>query len=368
PNVFDIAMTYEFLSGDGSGSTEAADYVGMALTYRRHLIEEGILTEMTGSGEETSGDIPIRLDFLMSDAESGVVGLDNVVMTTTEDVRSILTDVMDNGIQNINSGLQGWQKKGVTFSRPGTRKYSSAIGSRSDFENLMTDFSRMGVDISYQQDYVTINKTMMSYFDNAVKHVNSWYSYVDKTNLLPPAAPVTQFGYARPEKSVKWLKEQYEHSKGTADSMTIDGIGSILTGDYADSGHITVSDAMALYQEQLETMEEVKRNIKNPGMYLWKYTDRYLQAPVGHSQYIFETDAVPFLQLVLNGTMEVYAPYANFSFYTQTDILKMIDYNLSPSFILTSEPSWKLADTVSADLYSTEYSLYKNLIQEVYSQ
>lgn len=368
PNAFDISMTYEFLSGDGSGSTEAADYVGMALTYRKHLIEEGILTEGNEDLEEPSGGVPIRLDFLMSDAKSGVVGLENVVMTTAEDVRGILADVMDNGIRNINCGLQGWQKKGVTFSRPDTRKYSSAIGSGSDFENLMTDFSEMGVDISFQEDYVTINKTMMSYFDNAVKHINSWYSYVDKSNLLPPTAPVTQFGYARPERSVKWLEEQYEHAKGIADSMTIGGIGSILTGDYADSGHTTVSGTMALYQEQLGAMKEVKKNIKNPGMYLWQYTDRYLQAPVGHSQYIFETDAVPFLQLVLNGTMEVYAPYANFSFYTQTDILKMIDYNLSPSFILTQEPSWKLADTVSADLYSTEYSLYKSLIQEVYSQ
>lgn len=368
PNAFDISMTYEFLSGDGSGSTEAADYVGMALTYRKHLIEEGILTEGNEDLEEPSGGVPIRLDFLMSDAKSGVVGLENVVMTTAEDVRGILADVMDNGIRNINCGLQGWQKKGVTFSRPDTRKYSSAIGSGSDFENLMTDFSEMGVDISFQEDYVTINKTMMSYFDNAVKHINSWYSYVDKSNLLPPTAPVTQFGYARPERSVKWLEEQYEHAKGIADSMTIGGIGSILTGDYADSGHTTVSGTMALYQEQLGAMKEVKKNIKNPGMYLWQYTDRYLQAPVGHSQYIFETDAVPFLQLVLNGTMEVYAPYANFSFYTQTDILKMIDYNLSPSFILTREPSWKLADTVSADLYSTEYSLYKSLIQEVYSQ
>ncbi len=368
PNAFDISMTYEFLSGDGSGSTEAADYVGMALTYRKHLIEEGILTEGNEDLEEPSGGVPIRLDFLMSDAKSGVVGLENVVMTTAEDVRGILADVMDNGIRNINCGLQGWQKKGVTFSRPDTRKYSSVIGSGSDFENLMTDFSEMGVDISFQEDYVTINKTMMSYFDNAVKHINSWYSYVDKSNLLPPTAPVTQFGYARPERSVKWLEEQYEHAKGIADSMTIGGIGSILTGDYADSGHTTVSGTMALYQEQLGAMKEVKKNIKNPGMYLWQYTDRYLQAPVGHSQYIFETDAVPFLQLVLNGTMEVYAPYANFSFYTQTDILKMIDYNLSPSFILTQEPSWKLADTVSADLYSTEYSLYKSLIQEVYSQ
>lgn len=368
PNVFDITMTYEFLSGDGSGSTRAANYVGMALTYREHLTKEGILTEKAENGGGESGDIPIRLDFMMSDAESGVVGLENIVMTTAEDVRAILSDVMDGGIENINSGLRGWQKKGVTFSKPNTRKFSSAIGSRSDFDGLITDFAEKGVDISFQEDYVTINKTMMSYFNNAVKHVNSWYAYVDKSDLLPPTAPVTQFGYARPAKSGKWLEEQYEHTKETVSSMTIDGIGSVLTGDYADSGHTTVSDAMALYREQLESMNEVKKNIRNPGMYLWQYTDRYLQAPVGHSQYIFETDAVPFLQLVLNGTMEVYAPYANFSFYTQTDILKMIDYNLSPSFILTREPSWKLTDTVSADLYSTEYNLYRDLIRDVYSQ
>ena len=46
----------------------------------------------------------------------------------------------------------------------------------------------------------------------------------------------------------------------------------------------------------------------------------------------------------------------------------MIDYNLFPSFILTKEPSYKLADTVSADLYSTEYSLYEDLIQNIYAQ
>ena len=364
PNVFDISMTYRFLSGDGSGSTQAANYIGMALTYREHLIEQGILTELLQ--EDT--DIPIRLDFMMSDAKSSVVGMENVVVTTTEDVRTILNEIMEKGITNINTGLSGWQKKGAGFSRPYTRKYSSKIGSKSDFQELISDFAGKGVDISYEEDYVTINKSMISYYNTAVKHVNSWYAFVDKSDLLPVTAPVVQFGFARPERSASWLLEQYDHTKEQAASMTIDGIGSVLTGDYSGSGHTTVSDATALYQETLSSMEEVKINIKNPGMYLWKYTDRYLQAPVGHSQYIFETDAVPFLQLVLNGTMEMYAPYANFSFYTQTDILKMIDYNLSPSFILTKEPSYKLADTVSADLYSTEYSLYDELIVDVYMQ
>ena len=51
--------------------------------------------------------------------------------------------------------------------------------------------------------------------------------------------------------------------------------------------------------------------------------------------------------MVLNGTMEVYAPYANFSFYAQTDMLRMIDYNISPSFVLTQKPSYLLGSTTS---------------------
>lgn len=365
PNAFDISMTYEFLSGDGSGSTPAADYVGMALAYRQHLMEEGVLSEqLKDNGEE----IPIRLDFMMSNAKSSVVGMENVVSTTVDDVTEILTDVMKHGIININAGLWGWQKKGESIAKPYTRKYSSRIGTKKEFKELIASFGEQGVDISYGNDYVTINKEMMNYYGNAVAHVNSWYAYQDKSVLLPTTAPVSQFGYAKPAKSAEWIKKQYQGQKETVTSMTVKGIGSVLTGDYANAGHTTVSDAIALYQDTLQELGDVKLNLTNPGMYLWKYTDRYLQAPVGHSQYIFETDAVPFLQIVLNGTMEVYAPYANFSFYTQADILKMIDYNLFPSFVLTKEPSYLLADTVSADLYSTEYTLYRELIGTVYRE
>lgn len=367
PNKFDISMTYEFLTGDGSGSTEAANYVGMALTYRRHLLEAGILDE---NGNTQDGDIPIRLDFIMSDAKSSVVGMENVVVTTVDDVEEILDDVVSRGIRNINSGLSGWQKKGVSFSKPYTQSFSSKIGKKGDFKELFTTFEKQGIDISYSQDYVTINESMLNYYRTAVRHVNSWYAYVDKSAILMDTVPNTQFGYAIPTKSADWLQKQFDKMKDYSASMTVQGIGSILAGTYSNSGEkYSVSDAIELYCEAFGKMkEEVLVNIETPGKYLWEYTDRYLQAPVGNSQYIFETDAVPFLQIVLNGTMEVYAPYANFSFYTQSDILKMIDYNLYPSFILSKEPSYKLMDTVSADLYSTEYLLYADLIQEAYAK
>ena len=101
---------------------------------------------------------------------------------------------------------------------------------------------------------------------------------------------------------------------------------------------------------------------------MWKYTDRYLQSPVGTSQYVYETDTVPFLQMVLNGTMEVYAPYANFSFYSTTDQLRMIDYNIMPSFVLTKQPSYLLASTTSSDYYSTEFEQYEKLVTEIYKK
>lgn len=366
PNKFDISMTYEFLSGDGSGSTPAANYVGMALAYREHLLENGTLAIK----ENASSEIPLRLDFIMADAKSSIVGTETVITTTAEDVEEILSDVTEKGVTNINTGLYGWQKKGITFAKPYTQKFSSAIGKKGDFKDLIADFSEQGIDVSLAQDYVTINKDMLSYYNTAVRHVNSWYAFIDKGALLPENAPLDRFGFARPEKSADWLLKQYDKQSDYASSMTIEGIGSVLTGDYSNEDEIFyATDAVNLYRETMEQLAaDMTINMENPGVYMWQYTDRYLQAPVGHSQYVFETDAVPFLQMVLNGTMEVYAPYANFSFYTQSDILKMIDYNLSPSFILSKEPSYLLADTVSSDLYSTEYTLYEELIQELYSQ
>jgi hypothetical protein len=339
----------------------------MALTYRNHLIEMDVLTEQEAG---TASDMPIRLDFIMSDSESNIVGTKNVVVTTAQDVHTILENVVENGITNINSGLYGWQKKGVSIAKPYTQKFSSAIGTKAQFKNLFEDFAAMQVDISYGQDYVTINELMMNYYQNAVRHMSSWYIEENRESLLPDSVPTAVFGYAAPDKSAEWLLNQFETVKEYSSSMSVQGIGSVLTGNYISKDEIfTVSDTKALFQETLGTVsEEVKLNIKNPHKYLWQYVDRYLQAPVGHSQYIFETDAVPFLQMVLSGTMEVYGPYSNFSFYTQKDILKMIDYNIAPSFILSMDPSYKLADTASCDLYSTEYSLYEELIQEVYNQ
>lgn len=363
---YDIRMTYSFLFGDGTGTTYAADYVGMALEYRQHLLDIGELTPVDAS----QTDIPIRLDFIMADSESGIIGTNQVVVTTADDVRDILDQVTDNGITNINSGLIGWQRKGETLSKPYRLSFSGSIGTKKEFQNLMSDFAEQGIDISFSRDVLTINKEMTGYYNTAVKCASNWYVSIDKSWILSDNLPTTTFSYATPVKASQWVNKLADGVSDYSMSLTLSGISNVLTANYNRNGVVTtLQESVELYRQTLQNVSgDLALNLENPNQYLWKYTDRYLQMPVGNSQYIYETDAVPFLQLVLRGTMEMYAPYANFSFYTQESILRMIDYNVCPSFILSREPSWNLSDTYSANLYSTEYALYEEKIVDIYGQ
>ncbi|MGD9909218.1 MAG: DUF5696 domain-containing protein [Candidatus Izemoplasmatales bacterium] len=357
-NVFDIHMHYDFLQGDGTTDNYPANYVGMALKYKDFLKSEGMLNDYSTTNDE----IGIRLDFLMADTESSIVGFTTQVATTSSDVEKILNKVYSEGITNISSGLIGWQKYGVTLGNPTKAVFTSSIGSKTDYKNLISSFLEKGVDISFYQDYYTINEDQISLYRNASKHPAGWYG-----RILTYEDPVSVFYYARPIKSVEWLNNQTSTfiDMGVR-SVTIDGMTSKLITDYTlDTTYR--SDAISLYQAALASLsQDVLLNLTKPNMYLYPYTDRYLQMNVYSTQYLIETDTVPFLQLLLQGTMELYAIYSNFSFYTDADVLRMIDYNVYPSFVLTNEASYVLADTNSSEYYSTEFALYDELIQSIY--
>ncbi len=365
PNAFDISMTYCFLAGNGDKGYKA-DYVGMALAYREHLIDAGVLTVM----DEYAADIPMRVDFLMSDVKKSVIGTDQVVVTGVEDVREILDEMLGLGIKNVNSGLIGWQKKSETLAKPASYSFTSKIGTKGEFKDLIQDFSDKGIDISFSRDFVNINRKMVSYYTNSAKHVNTWYLKVDRSTIYPENAPITETGYALPEKTAEWIEKLSAKVDDYSASFTVTGAGNTLVSSYDRNGVVTSLTESAEYIRNAlrAASENMKLNIENPNMYVWEYTDRYLNAPAGTSQYVFETDSVPFLQILLHGTMEIYGPYSNFSFYTQKDILRMIDYNLSPYFVFTKEPAYLLSDTVSSDMFSTEYAQYKTLLGEVYGK
>ncbi len=354
-NNFDIHLVYEYLDGT-STEGERADYVGMALKYREYLFGEEHATY-------DYEDIPIRLDFLMSDSEKSLIGFQNQVTTTTDGVDRILDDILDKGITNINSGLLGWNDGGISLGDPRDTDFSSDIGRKRDFEDLIDNYQDLGVDISLSQNYFLINEEIMRYQGNAAKHTTGWYAtkFIWDYNL-------EQIYYASPKKSIEWMLDQTDEIDDLGvDSYTVDGITNNLISDFnIDMWRNDAKEYIVNGFSKLDS--DVLLNAYQPNAYLLEYVDRYLQAPVYGTQYLIETDTVPFLQLVLQGQMEVYGPYANFSFYTEADMLRMIDYNVYPSFVLTEQPAYLLTDTLSRNFYSTEYTLYEELIQELYTE
>jgi hypothetical protein len=366
---YDIAMNYDFLSGDGSkvGSANQghpASYVGIALQYRDYLLKNHLITPRTMDAEE----IPLRLDFIMSDSKKSVLGFEDVIVTTANDVSKIIKDVKSNGINNINSGLYGWQSGGVTLGRPYATDWNKNIGTYNDFKHLINDMKSENVDISFAQDYVNINNIQVDLDKDSTTHVNNWYPRVWGFNSY---APIQEFYYTKPTRSSEWaIRQTNVFKKMGATSTTIDGISSRLVSDYNKNRKVTLTESKQIMADTYKTISENNLNINStkPNLYLLSQVSRNLQMDMFTSQHIIETDTVPFVQLVLSGTMELYASYSNFSFYTTSDALRMIDYNVYPSFILSEKPSYLLSKTNSQEFYSTEYIQYKPNIISIYNK
>ncbi len=354
PFDYDIGMRYDFLEGDN------ANYVGVAKAYRDYLInEEKQLTKKNFENEH----IITRLDFIMADAEESVLGTSDAVVTTANDVKAILNDSLNNGIDNIVTSLLGWQSGGITLGRPDKADFTSKIGTASEYKSLISSMEKQNVDVSFSQDYFLINESQISFSGNATKHYNG--KYIEYTSFNHYF--INEFGYARSDASLKWVKSQNKElsKKTNINSMTVTGISNRV-----------LSNNKGTREKAMENIENAFKyldgkgmvNAEQPNKYLWKYVDRYFNIPVFNSQHLIEETEIPLLQLVLNGCMELYAPYSNFSFYDQESILKMIDFNVYPSFVLSQESSHYLSYTNSSNYYSTEYSLYKEMIKNIYTQ
>ena len=101
---------------------------------------------------------------------------------------------------------------------------------------------------------------------------------------------------------------------------------------------------------------------------MWKSCTDYFDIPMMNSQFLFESDSVPFLQILLKGHINYYAPYANQGFYTTSCILKTIEYGAYPSFIVMGADNEELTKTPMVDYFSLNFEDWKDTIGTVYAK
>jgi len=272
------------------------------------------------------------------------------------------------GIENISASLMGFKRNGWTTARLDRNSFNANIGTRRRFEQLVGRFAPLGVDISFAQDYAVINTYNVSFAQHAVRHVSdrTVTNNLDVASAWSTNMPVTETSLLRVDSTADFIRD-FAQTMHFMDSMTISGISNRLYSQHNHGAVLTVSQSLDIVQSAFRDVSQTMYvNATTPHQYLWAYTDRFLQTPMFSSQFLVTTDTVPFLQMVLHGTMQMFSPYVNFSFSTDADILRLIDFNVYPAFLFTYAPSYLLAQTNSAHMFSTEFALHQDLLRHVY--
>ncbi len=344
----DLTVRYMLLSEDD------ADYAGMAVKYRNYLLENEYLVQ-----QDTSYNT--RVDFLGTDREEFLMSTVAVTMTTVDNIEEIYADLKSAGITSLLSVYKGWQKGGV-YNYP-IKKYKadSHIGGTSSLTSLIQSAAEDGFDLYLYNDALTINATTNAFTFNAVKKVNKRTLTIETTQQV-----YNTFYYLIPSKTVNILtKFVNSYTKKGVNNLAIAGITNTLFSYSQQGSYYTRFDTAEYYESIISTVSESTNLIlEQPFAYLWKYTGAFLDMPLGSSKYMYVDEEVPFLSIVLKGSIAMYSDYINFEANKTEFFLQMIESGVYPSFYVTYESSSDLIYTNSSDMYSTAYSTYRDMIIE----
>ncbi|WP_139904779.1 DUF5696 domain-containing protein [Clostridium thermarum] len=356
-NSFDAAITYNFLNG------EAADYVGMAKFYRESLKQ----AELLPGSEEKEDQIPLQVDIIAADIEKGFLFNSLLKITTPDETKAIIDELAASGIVNSTVVVQGWQKGGVGGSKPSAFNFESKLGGKAAYMKLADYIKSTGGNLYFYENPVTANKNQI---DLRSEGGNSLSQALIKLERDNNDLWFKETYFVESKIVAEYVEEKAEkYRENNMKAMAINEFGSKLYAENQQNNVTTRLKARDLFEAAAEKVSASVETLAlyKPNQYLWKYTDKIFDIPMVNSQYLFENDTVPFLQIVLKGSVDYYGPYINMSFYSKADLLKLIEYGAYPAYLLTGKSNTELKYTTMSELYSTSYEDWKDNIAEAYA-
>lgn len=341
----DYTLKYTFLSND------KANYVGMAKAYANNL-------DLNANGN--SGNIALGLNVLGVDYKQGLFGKNYIEMTRYSDALDIVRDLNSSNVSNISLTYTGWNKGGYFNKGSNNAKLQRSLGTRNDFTHLVNYMTNNNMSIDFT---IAPNISDTYGFGNdTIKRIN--LTSFDK----PLASSLEQVAYyLNPQGlSDNIHKNNKKYFKLGIDGLNIDYLSDSYSYRYK-SGSVYRSDMIDIICSELDKVEGYRISTTTPNAYLYKYLTNYYQANYEASKYLYETDSVPFISIVLSGYVNLFSPYINYISDYDLMNLRMVEYNIAPSFMITKEEAYDLRFTNFEYLNSTQYELWADLIKESYA-
>lgn len=355
PNTVNPAVCVYFLSG------QQANYTGMAKTYRSILEQEKILP-----GAKLS-EPAMMLDFIIADIHEGFLFNTTTQLTDSQQLLDAAQYLQEQGVDAASFQLMGWQKGGLNGYKKMKTYTDTQLGSLHQLSELREQLQEKGVELSMYLAPLRVRQAQISSESDLGIALSQEVIALLRNNK---SVFMGDIQFLKTQDALDVFSEQVALlQKAGLDAYATDEIGYLLYSEMMLDEETDRTGVLACIKKQLEELAgEDGMTLYGPNQYLLGLTATYRDVPMSASRYSFETDSVPFLQMVLSGDMMLYAPYANQSFYTEMDVLKCIEYNAYPSFLLTGSDSKELSGTPSEEYFSTCFDDWKTTAVSIYQQ
>ncbi len=350
-------------------------WMGMAKAYRDYLTKNGTLTKLTDVKE----DLPVYIEtFGTLQTTEKIVSIPVTVdkaLTSFEQIKNMYDELSSNGVSNVNFKLQGYYNGGMYSTVPYKLKWQKAAGGDDGFKDLVKYAEgKFGVypdfDFEYQQ--------MDGYFDgysakkHAVKTIDNRYSSrvmynaatQDYTTWGGMCISPSAFTYL-----FEGLDERYSEYNNSA--ISVSTLGYALNSDFDEEDPYNREDSKAMTANVLKQISDKYNNVMSEGgnAYTLGYIDHLLDVSLDSSRYALTSAAVPFMGVVIHGSINFTGSPINMEGDMDYALLKAIENGASLYFILSTDNTELLKEDVTlSQYYSVRYEYWKEDVVETYKK
>lgn len=405
----------------GAGNYYESSYVGMATCYRDYLKANGVLAAMEVASEnnlplyiEAFGSMEIITKILtfpvtqkiplttfddietmyreLSGAKENVANLIekygemaateknedlvNSYLETKAMYEELLLKIQD--IPNINFKLTGFANGGMYYTYPTQVRWEKVLGGADGFKDLAAlsksesakENTKFGVFPEF--DFMFINFTAM--FDgispqgNVSKMVDNRYASKQKYDMVEQEWKSNFVMVISPDALMRlYSKFENDYSKYEMPSISVSTLGANLNSNFDEDNPINRDDAQAYVTELLRELSETGKYelmVDTGNIYSVKYADHILNIPTDSSRFKYSSHTIPFVGMVLHGSVSYAGGAFNYSGSPRYDMLRSIESGASLYYILCYQNTGRMKeDKFLNTYYGVDYeNWYANVL------
>ena len=357
-------------------------WMGMAAAYRDYLYATGNLEALTQ--DDIKADIPVYVEtFGTLETLEKIMSIPVNVMTSLtsfENVKTMYDELSAEGVNNIKFKLTGYANGGLYSAVPYKLEWEKAVGGDDGYTDLLAYSAEKGFEVFPEFNFAYSRQDNLfdglSLKKHIVKSINDTYmsrryysatrqTHVGRFELAISAAYFSHFY----DKLTENLLEYYDGTSALK-GISVSTLGTDLNSDFDEDEPYNREDSKQYTKDLFAKMSEDYDLVMTEGAnaYTWKYVDYIINAPLDSSRYNKAANAVPFIGVVLHGSVQFAGTPLNMEGNIGYSMLKAIENGAGLYFVLCYENYEELKeDNRLQEYYSVRYDILKSDVVKYYT-